>query len=423
MEILADSSVVERWTLPNGLRVTTRHVPKLRAVAVTVAYRVGTDDDPPGRAGLAQVTGELGFTAATADAPDRNREELDSQRPLGWGYPVNRRITLFTEIAAVERFPGVLSQVASRMKGVQVTPEGLRAAIATVQREIAERETRPELSLTYNLREIALGRTNEQIALRGSGEEIAKLGLEEVQERLRHVYVPANASLGLVGDLRRVDVRRLVDNLFASIPPGTPLPVTELPRLQPVSRVVARPGGSVGAIGVIAPALDDSLHPTFYASTLLLGSHVNNGWQVRGQDPEPRFQYPLFDEPDLPRFYPPLDPSTHDPAALTKRFLEAGQALSTMIIPKETYEEVKKNALWVLGGPMTEAQLSMIRRESGALMMLATSQATRALLGGDAFWDRYRRRLDALEARDLGAWDTWYHEPSHQVRLLFAAPK
>ena len=64
--VLADSSVVERWTLANGLRVVTRHIPRARDVAVTVGYRFGMDDDPAERPGLAELVGDLVFTSATA---------------------------------------------------------------------------------------------------------------------------------------------------------------------------------------------------------------------------------------------------------------------------------------------------------------------------------------------------------------------
>ena len=120
-QTLSDSTVVRTWTLDNGLRVFTRHIPDAQAVAITVGYSVGTDDDPPGMEGLGQALGELAFMAPAGDIPARNREELDSQRSLGWSFPISRCTTLFTEGASVEQFPGVLSQAAARTRGVQGT--------------------------------------------------------------------------------------------------------------------------------------------------------------------------------------------------------------------------------------------------------------------------------------------------------------
>lgn len=422
-DTLADSTVVERWTLANGLRVTTRHVPRLQAVAVTLGYRIGTDRDPPQREGLAQLLGELGFTAPTADAPERNREDLESERPLGWSYPVTRRATLFTEIATPDQFPGVLKQVAGRMKGVQIAPDRLRAAIKSVQREMGEQFFgRVDLALRYQVREVGFEHSDERIFRRAAGKDIEGLTLKEVQEHLRKAYVPANAALSLVGDLSRLDVHRLVENLFASIPGGAPLPPAPVVRLAPRSRTIARAGDPAGVIGVIAPDLGDSLHPSFYLNTLLLGAHCNIGWQIRGRAFEPRYQYALFDEPELVRFYPPLRKRV-DLEALSERMAEAVEALHGSVVPRDTYEEVRSTAVWLLGGALTRGQLTRIRTETQLLHMLASSQAARTLGAGDEFWDDYRRRFEQQRAGTFSQWVAWFTAPEQQVRLLFAPRK
>jgi peptidase M16-like protein len=422
-DTLADSTVVERWTLANGLRVTTRHVPGLQAVAMTLGYRLGTDQDPPQREGLAQVMGELGFTAPTADAPERSREDLDSERPLGWSYPVSRRTTLFTEIATLDQFPGALNQVASRMKGVQVTPDRLSAAIKSVQREMGEQFFgRVDLALRYQVREVALEHSDERIFRRATGKDLEGLTLKETQEHLRKAYVPANAALSLVGDLSRLDVHRLVESLFGSIPGGTPLPPAPEIRLVPGSRTIARAGDPAGVVAVIAPPVSDSLHPSFYFNTLLLGAHCNVGWQIRGRSFEPRYQYALFDEPELVRFYPPLRKRA-DLEALSERMSESVETLQGSMVPRETYEEVRSMAVWLLGGALTGAQLGQVRTETGMLHMLVTSQAARTLWGGDEFWDDYRRRFEAQRVATLHQWVSWFTGPEHQVRLLFAPRK
>src|SRR5262245_40588525 len=98
-DTLADGTRIERWTLANGMKVVTRSAPGAGAVAITLGYRMGIDDDPAGRSGLAQLLGDLTFTSAAGNQPDRTPEELDSQRPLGWSYAVLRHMTLATEVA------------------------------------------------------------------------------------------------------------------------------------------------------------------------------------------------------------------------------------------------------------------------------------------------------------------------------------
>src|SRR5258706_2300812 len=131
--MLADSTFAQGWKLANGLRVVTRHIPGSGGVAMTMAYGVGGDDDPPGREGLTMLLAEVGFTAAAGDIPERSRTELASQRPLGWSFLPTRRTTMFTEISTPARFPGVLKEIATRMRGVTVTRDGLREALGNVR--------------------------------------------------------------------------------------------------------------------------------------------------------------------------------------------------------------------------------------------------------------------------------------------------
>jgi hypothetical protein len=69
--MLADSTLVDRWTLPNGLRVVTRTIRGSGVAAITVGYRFGRNDDPAGRNGLAQLLGELAFMGPAGDIPAR----------------------------------------------------------------------------------------------------------------------------------------------------------------------------------------------------------------------------------------------------------------------------------------------------------------------------------------------------------------
>jgi Peptidase M16 inactive domain len=421
-EILPDSTAVRSWTLGNGLRVVTRHVPKAQAVAITVGYAVGTDDDPPGREGLTQVLGELAFLSAAGQTPSRARDELDSQRPLGWSYPVSRRTTLFTEVASVEQFPGVLSQIAARMRGVQPTREELTTAIQRARDELKEQLVGPPLgALYYQTREVALGTKDDVIVQRATGRGIAKLTLAEAQPQLQRLYVPANAVLSLAGNLDGVDVPALIQNLFGSIPAGVAMTHAPRPALQPNSRVlpVAGISRSAGVVGIIAPALDDTLHPSFYLNALLIGSNFNQVWlrEQEGSLPS-RHHYAIFDEPDLMRIFPPGRDDITDANAVARQMEQTLNGFSALIVTSEPYEELRASVVWLLGGPLPPEMASRARNEPALLHTMARAQAGRALWGGERFWADYRRRFESEPAGHLGTWLAWFKDPKHQVKLL-----
>jgi hypothetical protein len=421
-DTLADTTVVRSWVLGNGLHVVTRQVPKALATAVTVGYSIGTDDDPADRVGLVQVLGELEFMSATTEFPERSREELDSQRPLGWSYPVTRRTTLLSEVAGKGQLPGVLQQVASRMRGVQVSKEGLATAIKNAQSEMKAQLYGAGLNPSYyQVREVAMGHKDDAIASRAAGKGLDKLTVAEASQAMHKMFVPANAVLSLAGDLRGVDVQALTANLFGSIPAGSSFPHPKPPALTAQSRILRLPGihEPSGVVAVIAPALEDSLHPSFYLNALLFGSHFNHVWlrEAEGQVPN-RWHYAVFDEPDLMRIFPMVDKGTTSTDQLGSSVEGALNTFSQLIVTTEPYEEVRASVLWMLGGPMPPALSSRAPRDPSLLTVMARTMATRALWGGETFWSTYRRRFESEKPGHLGEWLAYFKDPKHQVRLL-----
>ena len=421
-EWLPDSTTTQHWMLDNGLRVTTRSGPWAHAVAITVAYDVGSDDDPPGRDGQAQTMAELAFTAPTATLPERSRDDLDSQRPYGWSFNATRRMTFLTEVAAPSQFPGVLSQVADRMRGVKVTREALHTAVANARLvQDAQIFGPASTSLFYVTREVAMGRKEDTMQKHAAARDLDRFTVQQAQEELARRYVPANASLAIAGNLSGVDVRRLVQNLFGSIPGGARYRRAPAGPLHPGDYVVQfpRPGSSAWAMGVIAPALTDSLHPSFYLNTLVLSSYFDAIWKGE-KDPAAgtHFFYALLDEPDLARIVPPPNPSSTTTEALSFAIQGSVAGLFREVVTQQDYDELRDQALWIVGGQMDSTMRAEAVKTPAAWHNLARSMAARELRGGEAFWADYRRRFIEQKAGGLQRWGDYYATPEKQVRLL-----
>ncbi len=418
---LEDSTVVESWSLPNGLRVVTRHVPNAGSVAITVCYRTGTSQDPPGKEGLASLLAEVDFMSPAGPLPERTREEMASLRPLGWNLKVTRNHTELSEIGSRRQFPGMIHQVAQRMRGVTVTPESFRRSVATVSHDLADTYSgRPDLALHHSLGEWAAGRTHQEILRYGSGKGLRAISAKEIQERLRALYVPARATLGIAGDLSGVDVHRLLEQEFAGIPAGTPSPDTPRGSPRAGSFVMPKPSGApaLGAIGITAPALTDSLHPSFYLNVLVLGSAILSQWGPPTTPLSSRFQYSILDEPDLVRFYPTLSDSTADSLSLVQDFNLSIGEVSRMTMNQEAYDRVREGVTWLLGGPLTPDLLRRMKSDPAVMYSLSSSMAAREMLGGDAFWTAYRRHFEEDPDPGLIRWLEYFVTRDHQVILL-----
>jgi hypothetical protein len=422
--MLPDSTWLDGWQLANGLKVVTHDIPGCRAVAVTVAYPTGSDDDPPGTPGLARLLAEVEMMAAAGDAPERNRAEMESLRPLGWSLKVNPRAIQLSEVATREQFPGVLHQVAGRMRGVSVTPEALKSALASVRRDAGEHLLGdPDNALYYQARAYAGGASEKDVIDLAGARALAGIDAKALGERMRATFVPAGAVLALAGDLTGFNLRALVENQFAGIPGGAPparAPDPAGAAFHPSVRSVGRNDihRPIGVIGVRAPALSDSLHPRFFLSMLLMGEFCHQSWA-----PVPpissRFRYSILDEPDLVRFYPTTAPETTDAGALGRELRMTLGALSGMTVLPGEYQGYRFSVLWLLGGPMTKRVLAQVRSDGAALNSLCNNLAARELTGGEAFWSRYRVRFLEEGEPGMSGWAHWVCMPEHQVTLMF----
>ena len=424
--VLEDSTVFESYRLPNGLRVVTRNVPGCQHVDVTVAYDFGRRDEPQGREGLSALLAELEFYGATAETPERTREEMPGLRPRGWDVVAATRVTRFSEIAPEHLLPGLIHQAADRMRGVRVTQTAYKRALDAVR---ADLDTAYRLNVGQALhnaaRSWARGAGEASLPREAGARGLQGLSVKELQQRMNAVYVPSNAVLAVVGNLRKIPLRALIQTEFASIPGGSPVRRAAQARLDSTTRAVARAEVTrpMGVLGLIAPALDDSTHPAFYMELVLVGGHCVKSWGPPEAPLTTRFNYSLYDDPELARFYPPVGPSELDPALLRISFVNTLNELSSMKVTPQSYFALWRALDWLLGGPIPTEMFDRVLREPGALHTLATGTAVRELWGGEPFWSQYRERFQRAVGTPYPEWYRRLLAPQYMVNLLFVPGK
>jgi predicted Zn-dependent peptidase len=420
-ETLSDSTVVDGWTLANGLEVRTRHVPGASGVAIALAYRVGSDSDAAGQSGFAALMAEAAFTGPAGAIPERTRGEMESLRPLGWELRVNPAWTLFLESATPAQLPGVLTQVGTRMREPRVTAASLAAARATVRRDLGERWVGDAARSAHErVRHHARGGGDDAALAAGTARWLDAVKPADAQRWLARWYVPSNAVLALAGDLSTPNLRAMVDHAFGAIPAGT-RPAAAVATLDSASVRVVRAGldAPVAAIGVMAPALTDSIHPGFFLSMLVFGQAAKNRWPQGGGPNGSRFHYSVLDDPQMARFFPQVfvpEDNPEDAARQLKAMVL--EVLQFSVVRLEFYQGMVAGLQWLFGGPLPRPLLDTVRRDPAALNQLAFSVAGRAVWGDDAFWAEYRRRLDPTVTSGADDWLEWVTDAAHQSRVV-----
>jgi hypothetical protein len=420
-----DSTALERWTLPNGLDVVTRHVPGAGTLSVALGFKTGSDADPARQPGLAELLGELEMTAPAGNIPERRREDMDSQRPAGWALRVDPRSTVLMEAAEPNQFAGVLHQFALRLRGVTVSDATLDHARATVRRSLGDHYfATPASLLWWQVRAYARGRTQADVVALAAAHGLDAVTARDAEQTLHRSYGPGNAVLAIAGDLSHWDVPRIVSQEFGGVPAGDPAAVPETP-LHSAGVVLPRADVSspAGVVGVLAPALADTLYPSYFLAMLMISNHTGETWGPATAPLATRFSYPVLDDPSMTRFYPKLTARQNDLHALGEEFANTQDEVAGMIITAEQEQSVVNSVQWLFGGPMPAALFERVRRDPAALNELCVSDALRARLGSDAFWATFRARLDPMRVPGASNWNDYVSDPNHLSMVLLVPRK
>lgn len=408
---------VNRWTLPNGMRVVTQDVPHAAGVAVTIGYPYGSERDPVGMPGLASLLAEVAYTSPAGEIPQRSREDMPGIRPLGWNIKVTPRFTLLSEIVKPDHLAGMLYAFALRMKALSVTKKSLAAALETVHEDQARRHGGDVAwSLRQAVRDAATGRHVEATTGRS---ELDRLQPDDVRERVAAVLAPNNVVLTIAGPLGDQAIEKLTRDLFGGLPAGAPLDSVARAPLRPDSATIEVKGidRPYGAFGVIAPALDNPSHPEFFLHAVLIGAVFSTSWGPPKPPLDAWFEYAVLDEPDLMCMYPPLPPDANSPAAVNDAIEGVMRGLMPNSVPLHHLQSVKDGVMWLVGGPLPADMGRSVARTPGIIYQLGASLAAREMTGGEVFWSAYRHRLSNVWM-DLRAWRKYFELPQHQVRVI-----
>lgn len=216
---------ITRYKLPNGLEIILapdRRVPK---VVLTISYRVGSLNEPPGRAGFAHLFEHLMF-AGTPTYP--NIDEAYGAIGVGLNAWTFEDRTLYYSEGLSSTLPYMLALEADRManQGAAITREDL-----DVQRAVVLNEMRENILDAVN----GAGWTAFRAALYpaphpygrgvlGSMADLQAATIGDVHGFFATYYVPNNATLVLVGDFAVEDVKALIGATFARVPRSAPVP-------------------------------------------------------------------------------------------------------------------------------------------------------------------------------------------------------
>jgi zinc protease len=218
---------VERFTLPNGLRVVLTPDLSAPVVGVAVVYDVGIRSEPEGRTGFAHLFEHLMFQGSA------NLEKLAHFRHVQGSGGTFNGSTHFDYTDYYETLPGnalerALFLEADRMRGPRLTEENLRNQVDVVKEEIRVNVlNRPYGGFPWlKLPPVMFDTYPNAHDGYGSFDDLEAATVADAAEFFDKYYAAGNAVVAIAGDFDLATARTLVERHFSDVPAR---PAPELP--------------------------------------------------------------------------------------------------------------------------------------------------------------------------------------------------
>ena len=215
-------------TLKNGLRVVV--VPDTTAPVVTlgVYYKIGFRLEPQGRSGFAHLFEHMMFQGSE-HAPKMQHIKLINSSGGVLNGSTMYDVTNYYEAVPSNALERVLWLEADRMRALKVDDENLRN-----QRDVVKEEVRVNvMNQPYggfpwlDMPPVAFRNWANAHNFYGDFADLDAANLVDVQKFFRTYYVPNNAVLLLLGDVKPEEGLTLAEKYFGSIPAGAAPPFAD----------------------------------------------------------------------------------------------------------------------------------------------------------------------------------------------------
>jgi zinc protease len=222
-----------KYKLPNGLEVILAPDQSVPIVAVEVRYHVGSGDETPGKSGFAHLFEHMMFQGTKNTDTDMHFKIL---RKLG-ASDVNGNTTtdrtVYYEVVPSNQLETALWLESERMGHLldNLDKKQLANQIDVVRNERRQNyDNRPYVRAHFALFETLFpeGHPYRHLTI-GKHEDLETASVDDVKKFFKTWYVPANATIAIVGDFDTAEAKKLVEKWFGTFPASEKPKVVAIP--------------------------------------------------------------------------------------------------------------------------------------------------------------------------------------------------
>jgi zinc protease len=208
----------ELSTLPNGLTIVLSEDHSTPIVHLQLWYHVGSKNESPGRTGFAHLFEHLMFKGSRNVEPEGHTSYISSVGGQANAYTEDD-VTVFWETMPAQYLPLGLWLEADRMASLRITKETFSNERDVVKEERRMRvDNQPYGRLNEIIYNLAFTTHPYKHATIGSMQDLEAASVEDVRDFYNTYYVPANATLALVGDFDPAQAKELVNEYLGRVP-------------------------------------------------------------------------------------------------------------------------------------------------------------------------------------------------------------
>ncbi|MBI2834217.1 MAG: insulinase family protein [Acidobacteria bacterium] len=252
--------------LPNGLTVILSEDHSTPIVHLQLWYHVGSKNERPGRTGFAHLFEHMMFKGSKNVDPEQHTSLISSVGGQSNAY-TTEDATVFWETVPSQYLPLGLWLEADRMATLRIN-EGVFRTEREVVKE--ERRMRVENQPFGRLSEIIYDQAFTVHPYRhptiGSMADLEAASIEDVREFYQTYYVPANATMAVVGDFDSTLAMDLIKKYLGRVPKAeraVPRDVSKEPQQARERRVTLEENWPLAAV-VVAHHITYDGHPDSY---------------------------------------------------------------------------------------------------------------------------------------------------------------
>lgn len=218
---------VEKYVLPNGMKVILHQDRNLPIATINIWYSVGAQDEPKGRSGFAHLFEHLMFMG-TKRVPGNQFDVLMETGGGANNANTDLHRTDYFSSGPSSLLPTLLWLDADRLEdmGLNMSTEKVNKQRDVVRNELRQTvENAPYGKADELLWPMLFPPTHPYYTgVIGTHEDLEAANVTNVRDFFANFYVPNNASLVVAGDFDPAVIKPLISDLYGTLPRGGDIP-------------------------------------------------------------------------------------------------------------------------------------------------------------------------------------------------------